>query len=244
MSLHGHDCKTKVSAMKFSSDDSSSWKIYSIRQRSIVRCVESYPFQITRIPNSIRSRRDNGQLMIWQSVSSWKLNLSLWAVTLRVQGKLLKKKWLPCSIYLQILYDLLCPFTDNWQVQLLWWWETNNSMYLSKLITSYLALHNCCAQLGDHVISFFEVRHNFCWRNPSLLGTTFIIRYWSPLSSIVVIKSPVMCEKCRSMSLNTFIGKISIHVFGWLRRELRHALGDKKSKTCIWKKLYSNDVEH
>ena len=68
--------------------------------------------------------------------------------------------------------------------------------------------------------------------------------HWSPLSSMTVIKSPVMCEKCRSMSLNTFIGKISIHVFGWLRHELRHALDDKKFKKCIGKKLYSNDVEH
>ena len=201
---------------------------FSIRHRSsIVRCVESYPFQITRTPNSIRSRPDDGQLMIWQSVSSWKLYLSLWAITLRVHGEI---QCFAIDSHVQFiskcsLNDHLCPFTDNWQLHSFWWWQTNRWIlrHTFKKITSYLAWHNCCAPLGDHVLSFFEVRHDFCWRNPCLLRTTFIIKYWSPLPSSSTNKRPVMYEKCRyvmdSVSLLAFIGKISIHVFGWFRHE-------------------------
>ena len=88
--------------------------------------------------------------------------------------------------------------------------QMNTSIYIQEDYFISLLTY-CSAPLGYHVISLFEVRHDFCWRNPCLLRTTFLIRYWSPLSSIAVIKRPVMCEKCRhvmeSMSLLALIGK-------------------------------------
>ena len=117
----------------------------------------------------------------------------------------------------------------------------NSSKYIQEdHFISHLTY--CSAPLGDHVISFFEVRHDFYWRNPYLSRPTFIIEYWSPLSSSSANEHRDMYENCRSVmdsvSVLLFIGTFTIRIFGWFWHELRHALGKKEKlfKTCIWKK--------